>query len=301
MTTVSLHPLPHARDVLREQVRAVGLALRLPAIAAAALIGVATLLTIAEFVTGGGRVDFAPELSLVPGIVGALLPIGVWTGEQRFGASLLWMLPVDRRRHALIKVAAGWACLVAGVALFVLWMLALAFFTGGNVLGEQLLQVLPSAIVPPPGTLDASALHTVRWTPQPLLWLAPFTGATGAYLLASALALGTRHPLRWIVGTIVGVVLLSGVGAAMHVDWLRLAPSRLVERLNEGPYGLDALLSARTESLHTQVTLAGGRTIGVWRGLPDPGQWAAATLLWTTLGLLALWAAASRHRERRRA
>jgi hypothetical protein len=286
--------------VLREQIRAVGLALRLPAIAAAALVGVATLLTIGEFVTSGGRVDFAPELSLVPGIVGALLPIGVWTGERRFGASVLWMLPVDRRRHALTKVAAGWACLMVGVTAFVLWMLALAFFTGGDILGEQRLLVLPSLTVPPPGTLDASALRTVRWTPSPLLWLAPLTGATGAYVLTSALALGTRHPVRWIVGAMVGVVLLSGVGAAAHIDWLRLGPARLVEVLNDGPYGLDALLSARTESLHTQVTLAGGRTIGVWRALPDLGDWAAATLLWTTTGLLALWAAASRHRERRR-
>jgi hypothetical protein len=39
----------------------------------------------------------------------------------------------------------------------------------------------------------------------------------------------------------------------------------------------------------------------VWRALPDVGQWAAATLLWTGAGLVALWAAASRHREGRRA
>jgi hypothetical protein len=294
------HATPAARDVLVEQVRAVALALRMPAIVAAALIGVGTLLTIGEFVTGGGRVDFAPELSLIPGMVGALLPIGVWQGEERFGASLLWTLPVDRRRHALTKVAAGWVCLMAAVAAFVLWFLALALFTGGNILGEQVLHVLPSTIVPAPGTLDPAALRAVRWAPQPRFWLVPFTSATGTYVLASALALGARHPLRWIVGTVLGVVLLSAIGAAAHVDWLRLAPARLVEVLNEGPYGLDALLSARTESLHTQVTLATGRTIGVWRALPDVGQWALATLLWTTIGLLALWAAASRHRERRR-
>ena len=52
--------------------------------------------------------------------------------------------------------------------------------------------------------------------------------------------------------------------------------------------------------LHTQATLATGRTVTVWRALPDLGQWAAATLLWTGAGLAALWAAASRHRERRR-
>ena len=39
----------------------------------------------------------------------------------------------------------------------------------------------------------------------------------------------------------------------------------------------------------------------VWRAVPDIADWRNATLLWTTAGLLALWAAASRHRERRRA
>jgi hypothetical protein len=37
----------------------------------------------------------------------------------------------------------------------------------------------------------------------------------------------------------------------------------------------------------------------VWRALPDLGDWAAATLLWTGAGLIALLAAACRHRERR--
>jgi hypothetical protein len=37
----------------------------------------------------------------------------------------------------------------------------------------------------------------------------------------------------------------------------------------------------------------------VWRALPDLRHWAAATLLWTGAGLMALLAAASRHRERR--
>ena len=39
----------------------------------------------------------------------------------------------------------------------------------------------------------------------------------------------------------------------------------------------------------------------VWWAVPDLADWRIATLLWTGAGLLALWAAASRHRERRRA
>ena len=301
MTQPTLHRTPAARAVLLEQVRAVALALRAPGIAAAGLLGVATVLVIGERVTGGGPVDFAPELALIPGMVGALLPIGVWKGEDRFDAAFLWTLPVDRRRHALAKVCAGWVWLMAAVAFFVFWFLLLAFFTGGNVLGDQMLRVLPSAVVPPPGTLDPAALRVVRWSPDAFLWVVPFTSATGAYLLASALALGSRHPLRWILGIFFGVFLASAIGAATHVEWLKFGPSRLWATVHAGPYGLDALLTARAESLEELVTLSNGKAIGAWQGLPDLGHWATATLLWISAGLLSVWAAASRHRERRRA
>jgi hypothetical protein len=39
----------------------------------------------------------------------------------------------------------------------------------------------------------------------------------------------------------------------------------------------------------------------VWWGVPDLADWRTATVLWTSAGLVAVWAAASRHRERRRA
>jgi len=58
--------------------------------------------------------------------------------------------------------------------------------------------------------------------------------------------------------------------------------------------------SARTVNLD-EPTLSTDDRVVVWRALPDVGQWAAATLLWTGAGLVTLWAAASRHREGRRA
>jgi hypothetical protein len=294
------HPTPRMADVLREQVRAVALALRGPAVVAAAVLVLGTALTIAEFVTGGGPVDFAPELSMVPGFVGLLFPIGVWKGERRFGPSFLWLLPVDRRRHALAKVAAGWVCLMAAVLFFLVWYLLVALVTAGNVFGDQMVQLLPSAVIPEARTLDPAALRTVRYTPAPLLWLVPFTAATGTYLLASAVAVGSRYPLRWIIGVPLGILLLSALGAAAQIDWLKLLASRLLEIVFEGRYGLDALFTARAESLKTAVTLSTGKTVSAWRGLPDVGEWARATLLWTAAGLAALLAAASRQRERLR-
>ena len=295
----AFHSIPRLREVLSEQVRAVGFALRGAALAAAALTALATLLVTIEFLSTGGPIDFAPQLSMLSGMVGLLLPLGVWKGEERFGAGFLWTLPVDRRRHALAKVFAGWVLLMGAVLVFVLWQLGLALCTGGNILAEETLRLLPTSSWAAPGLIDPGALQAVRWMPEPLLWLVPFTAATGTYLLASAVVLGVRHPLRWIAGTVLGLLLLNAAGAAANAEWLAYAPGRLLETIHYGPYGLDALLTARTESLKTVATLPSGEVVGVWRGLPDVGQWATATLLWTGAGLAALWAAASRHRERR--
>lgn len=301
----TLHATPHPRAVLLEQLRAVGLTLRVPALAAAAFFALATLFSISGFIRGGDALDFHPELSMIPAMVGLALPMGVWMGETRFGAGFFQSLPVERRRHTLARVGAGWAWLMAAVALFVLWQLAFVLLSGGNVLAEETVRILPSLTDPARGALAPAALRTVRAAPEPLLWLVPFTAATGTYLLASAAALGLRHPLRWIVGTGLGLFLafavISEVGLATKADSLAFFPSRMLETLLYGPWGLDTLFTARTESLHTQVRLSTGQTVAVWRALPDVRQWAAATLLWTSAALLALWAAASRHRERRRA
>lgn len=299
----TLRATPRPRVVLAEQVRAVGLALRLPLLTAAALLAVATLFIAIERVRGAGGLDFSPESSMLPGVAGMLLPIGVWLGEDRFGADFPWTLPVERRGHALARVGAGWVWLMVSVALLVLWMLLVALLTGGSVLEAETIRVLPE--IASPGPVDPATLRSLRWVPEPLLWLAPFTGATAAYLLASALALATRHLLRWIAAVVLLAFVVTGlvseVGMATNDLWLAHAPSRTLESLLFGTYGLDALLTGRTESLRTVATLTTGQTAVVWRGLPDLGEWAAATLLWSGAGLLALWAAAIRHRERRRA
>lgn len=300
-TLTTFHAAPRTRDVLLAQIRAVGSAPRVPALVAMAVVALATLLITIESLKTGEVIAFHPEHKMLPGLVGLLLPIVVWRGEERFGASFLWTLPVDRRRHALAKVFAGWLWLMGGVALFVLWSLALTLLSGGNILAEETLRVLTSFSMPASRTLDPAAVETVRWTPAPLLWLAPFTSATAMYLLASALGLATRHPLRWIVGSVIAFSIVSGVGDAANAVWLGNVLESVLEPLFEGPYGLDALLTARTTFLNGKATLSTGDRVVVWRALPDVGQWATATLLWTGAGLVALWAAASRHRESRRA
>lgn len=303
MTESTLHPMPRLRDVLLEQLRATGLALRTQIIALIALLSLATVLVVIFDLRQGDVIDFHPERWMLPGVAGLLLPIAIWKAEQRFGPGFLWTLPVDRRSHALAKVFAGWIWLMAAVAVFFLWLLGLTLLSGGAILGEEAIWLLPATEMfspAPPGAIELEALRTFRLLPNPLYWLIPFTGATGTYLLASALALGSRHILRWIVAIVLGVMFIAVIGDLTEAEWLIFLPSSLLRAFLSGPFGLDTLLTARTEFLKTEALLTSGERIVVWRGLPDFAQWVNATLLWTGLGLAALWAAASRHREDRR-
>ncbi|CAA9313041.1 MAG: hypothetical protein AVDCRST_MAG40-1093, partial [uncultured Gemmatimonadaceae bacterium] len=219
------------------------------------------------------------------------------------GPGFLWTLPVDRRRHALTRVLAGWVWLMGGVALFALWLLALTLVTGGRVLPPETLR-LATFDAAGSGPIDPSLLRAARWTYGPLIWVVPFTAATATYLLGSALVLGSRYPLRWVIGAALCFMLSSVAGdaarAQMRGGWLADAPARLMWQLVEGHYGFDALNTARTETQSTPTRLTTGERVMVWWGVPSLADWRTATLLWTGAGLLALWAAASRHRERRR-
>jgi hypothetical protein len=296
--------LPRTRTVLVEQIRATGLALRGPGLIAAALVALATLFALSQVLSRGVDLTLNAWPTQLPGIMGALVPIAVWARDDRFGPAFLWSLPVDRRRHALAKALAGWVWLMCGVALITLWLLAMTRATGGRALPPETLNVLASQ-VDVAGPLDPAALRTVRWAPGPLILAIPFTAATATYLLASALVLGSRHPLRWVIGTVLAYTLLSiadqAASAQPRVGWLADAPGRLLRLLLAGRYGLDALLTARIEMLSDPAILTNGERTIVWSAVPDLADWRTATLLWTGAGLLALWAAASRHRERRRA
>lgn len=299
MTTIELQALPRLGHVIREQFKAQALSLHLPAIGVAVLTGIVTMLAFADFLRGNGGVEFAPELSLIPAFAGLLLPIAVWQSDNRFGPGFFWTLPVDRMRHALAKVFSGWLLLMIAVSLFVVWLLILALITKGNITSDEMIRLLPTSDVPRPGTLDPSMLTTVRWVPQPVLWLVPFFAATASYVFASALALGLRHPFRWIIGLIAGGFLLAAVSHGIGSEGLDAAVERIAESLFFGRYGIDALLTARTESLKTVVSLTDGQRVTVWRGLPVISEWITATVLWTGIAVAGLAAALTRHRERR--
>ncbi len=294
-----LHQTPRFGQIVREQFSATALSLR-PYVSIGIVIGaVATFLAYADYFRRGVGTEFAPQMSLIPALAGIVLPVVLWQKERLFGAGFLWTLPIERTRQAFAKVFAGWLCLMIPIAAFVLWFLVLALTTKGNITSDEMVRVLPTPEIPPPGTLDPSLLQTIRWIPHPAFWFAPFTAGTAAYALMSGIMLGLRYPFRWIIGVIAGGFLIAAVGQGIESDAFWTKMQSVIQPLIEGPYGLDAVLSARSESLHTSVVLANGVYTSVWRALPVVSDWIIATLLWTGLGITGLCAALFRHRDQR--
>ena len=245
MSDVALHPTPRFRDVVHEQVRAVGRSLLREWLVAALVVGIVTVVIVINIVRGSAASWFDSDEWIGFGFISFLLPFAVWRREKRFGPDFLWTLPVDRRRLAFAKVFAGWVWLMAALTAFILWQHALAIASG--VAGARVV------------TLFA------------------YTGATATYLLGSALVLGLRHPLRWLIGTVTLFFLLGFFNDAVAGS----------------PDGIDLLMSSIGFSPLR-------RAMARWQLLPYYAQSAISTFLWLGAGLVALWAAASRHRERRR-
>lgn len=241
MNETKLRRVPLWRDVMREQIRIVGHGLRREALVTAVVIGVVTVVIMIDIVSGNAESWFDSDDWAPLGIAAFLLPFAVWWREKPFGPSFLWTLPVDRRRLALTRVLAGWVWLIAALAAVFLWQAALA------------------------------AVSTVEGALT--LPLSSFIGVTATYLFGSALVLGLRHPLRWLLGTVAVVGLLN-----------QFFESRL-----------DAGGTLRSSILLSPAIRTAGE---LWQSLTDPAHWAIATILSIGAGLAALWAAASRHAER---
>lgn len=245
MTEVTLHPEPRWRGVVLEQLRIVGLSLRREALVAAAVLAAGTVLIVGEIV--GGNPGFDSRETFPTALIALLYPFAVWRGARRFGPDFLWTLPVDRRRLALARVFAGGVWLLAALAVFAAWLLALALLAHAT-----------------------PAYHVAR---------IPLITTLAAYLFGSAVVLGLRHPLRWMIGT-AGVLVLMGT-----LSDLLTRPDDAEWRYVPGATGFFAAVQ---------------RAAAVWRTLPEPTRWAISTFLLFGAGLTALWIAASRHRERRR-
>ncbi len=247
---------PRMRDVVLEQVRITGLTLRPAALVLALVFGIVTIPIVVDIARGTAGTWFDSREWRVIGIASFLCPFAVWRREKRFAPAFLWTLPVDRRSLALARVFGGWVWLMTSIAAFMIWQHTLAAISG--VAGAKT---------------------------APLI---AFAGATVFYVFGSALLLGLRHPLRWLLGTSGVFFVLAMLNEA--IGRTESGQSRMFTSVGAlrwavyGPYGIDTLLGSRPLQSALEAASTG----------------AIPTFLWLGAGLLALWAAASRHGERRR-
>ena len=182
MTEVTLHPAPRLREVVLEQIRALGLGLRREALVVAVVLAIGTVMIGGDIMQGGAGFDARDTFPTA--LISFLFPFAVWRSEKRFGPSFLWTLPVDRRQLALAKAFAGWVWFMAAIAVFAAWLLALGAVAG------------------------VSTPYTVGRIP-----LVP---TAAMYFFGSAVVIGLRHPLRWLFGAAGLVFLLGNLSDIVH-------------------------------------------------------------------------------------
>ncbi len=290
MTESTTHRVPSPGIVAREQLRVVGLSMRREAMAAGVLLVLGLLLMLAV----GARVqpsnlDPSDALGILAAGFGLLFPLAVWRGERRFGESQLWLLPVNARRHALLKVLAGWVLLMGVFAVVFTWIVLVVLASDGTFGAERMRLLVVDPAAAAAGV--AGATQQVEWTTPWWQWLLPFTAGTAAYLACSAMLLATRHPWWW-AGAFWLIVVMTGVlGERANVATLNTA-------LEGFEHVVDVLVMGGNDTLRTLVTVEpSGDRAWAWETLPTFGRWATITAGWFVVTAAALWAAASRRRE----
>lgn len=295
MTDSTAGRVPATKAVWIEQLRVVGLAIRREGALAALVLALGSVALVAfsrmpvlqalvrgevgEFVFDPGE----PPWGFFGVLAALLLPLVVWKGERRFGDTPLWSLPVDHRRHALLKVAAGWVWLLAILGAALGWV-TLTVLASGGILGVNEVRVL---VLDPAGAAAGTpgAMESVNWSTPWWEWLLPFTSATAAYLLASTLVLATARPVFWAAGLWVAGAVVLGVADVRDIDWIQRTAEFVGWYI--GGDSFDSFIMAA--QLRT-----GGRE--VWTLLPTVEMWIASSAFWIGLGLVGVVAASGRAR-----
>ncbi|MCY3705354.1 MAG: hypothetical protein OXH08_07610 [Gammaproteobacteria bacterium] len=293
MTDGTAGRMPAMKTVWIEQLRVVGLAIRREGALAALVLVLGSLALIAfsrmpvlqAMVDGEvGQLVFdpgEPPWGFFAVLAALLLPCVVWKGERRFGDTPLWSMPVDHRRHTLLKVAAGWVWLLAILSAALVWV-TLTVLASGGALGVDEVRLL---VLDPAGAAAGTpgAMESVNWTTPWWEWALPFTSATAAYLLASTLMLATRRPLFWAAGLWFAGAVVLGIADIRDIDWIQRASDFVAWYIGGDSF-------TRGMQLPT-----GGRE--VWTLLPSIQMWTASSAFWIGLGLVGVLGASGRARN----
>ncbi len=262
MTSLASHPRPAARSVARAQVRSARQAMRTEALIFLGFLIVALVLVVVTALRAWPGSQMSSEYAaegMIPMVAIALfVPLSVWRAEDRSRRAYHWSMPVDTMSHTLLRVYGGWVWLMVGVAAYVLF-----------------LEVMSLSLV---AITHTPTNYTAAWWE----WILALTAPTLAYLFSSALFVGSAHPWRWLLGSV-----LAWLGGAMlidvyHIRWL----ARGAQAVWSGYAGLSLALSG-PRGAHR-----------VYGAEDDTIRWLAATALWLLIGAVALVSAARRHPER---
>ena len=131
--------------------------------------------------------------SLALAIWGLVWPFRVWRDEPPSRRGYHWAMPVDRRRHDLLRVAAG-----------AIW------------LGVVAVGVAAAAVV-----AAVAAGHAGRLGALPIpVWLSLFTAPLILYLAASIPAVRTERPALWTWGAVGVLPIVASLGATRAFAFL---------------------------------------------------------------------------------
>lgn len=279
--------LPAPGAVLREQFAVARLLLHeLLVLVAAAMAGSTVLLSYSHVTRGTGADFVLPDMALAPVLAGLLAPLALWRSEGPARRAYFWAVPVDRLRHTLARLFAGWAWLMGATALYLAWGLALALATGSDVsVGVLRTRVLQPELLGGPRLVDL-AMASHAW-----LWLVPFTSTTLAYLAISIPVLATDHPWRWFGGLAFAIVV-----AIVFLDAVGMGVPMILHDSAFGRFGIEAVLMGVSNQPVDPALVpptAEGRL-----DLPDVEAWLLATAGWTLAAVAGVWLAARRLAER---
>lgn len=219
MTTKTRHEPPRAIAVFRLQLWKMGRILRPELIGLALVLSPTAIMALGLLMRRDAALDYPHELNFLLPAAGFLLPFRLWSRERLFNHGDFQLLPVERRKHVLIRVGAGsvWALGLAAAVVLLFNLLALA--AGSPMIGAEI------------------------WR-----WLVPLGSVAMAYLLGSSVVLSVRQPLRWSLGVILVCTLLSALGLS--------APLKpLTQAILHGHLGLAHVLTGGVSSTTWAVAL----------------------------------------------
>lgn len=212
------HEPPRAAAVFQLQIRKMGRILRPELIGLALILSPTAIMGLGLLMQRDAALDYPQELSFLLPAAAFLLPFRLWNRERLFDRGDFLLMPVERRKHILIRVCAGAVWALGLAAAVVLLFNFLALTAGSPTIGAA-------------------------WR-----WLVPLGSVATAYLLGSALVLALRHPLRWSVGLVLASALLS----AFDLD-APLKPA--TQAVLHGDLGLERVLTGGASSTVWAVAL----------------------------------------------